>query len=172
MSRGERAASALLTRLGIDSAPIQVEDIARDLGIIVTKERLAADLSGLLIRQPGATPVIGVNTLHHPRRQRFSIAHELGHNELNHKGEVIVDSGIRVNRRDPKSQTASDAEEREANAFAAALLMPASQVQREVEAMLPDRPGQSRIVNALARKFEVSGEAMHYRLLNLGIFSH
>ena len=172
MSRGEKAAIALLTRLGIDSAPIPVEEIARDLGIIITKERLAADLSGLLIRQPRATPVIGVNTLHHPRRQRFSIAHELGHNELNHKGEVIVDSGIRVNKRDPKSQTASDADEREANAFAAALLMPANQVQDAVAEMLPERPGQGRIVNALALKFNVSEEAMHYRLLNLGIFSH
>jgi Zn-dependent peptidase ImmA (M78 family) len=172
MNKGERAALALLVELEVDEAPIDVEDIARRLDVVLTKERLAADLSGLLIRQPGQVPVVGVNTAHHPRRQRFTVAHELGHYRLRHKGEVIVDSGIRVNMRDANSRNASAHEEREANAFAAALLMPAELLQRHLRELVARNVSQTRIVTDLARHFDVSEEAMHYRLLNLGMLSH
>ena len=171
MIKGEKAAQALLDELGLDTAPVDVEHIARQLNLVVTKERLGAELSGLLVRQPGAIPVIGVNTLHHPRRQRFTIAHELGHFRLQHKGEVIVDS-IRVSRRDDKSRTASERDEREANAFAAALLMPPDLVQQHVQRLMDARSGQTRVIIDLAGLFDVSEESMRYRLLNLGMLSH
>ena len=172
MNRSERAARALLVEAGSDGAPVDVEGIARRLRLVVTKERLAADLSGVLIRKAGEVPVIGVNTLHHPRRQRFTIAHELGHLRLEHKGEVIVDSGIQVNRRDAASGSASVRDEREANAFAAELLMPADVLDEHLGRLVRRHTGQTSIVSALARIFDVSEEAMHYRLLNLGMLSH
>ncbi len=172
MNRSERAARALLDETGADRAPVDVDGIARRLGLVVTKERLAADLSGLLIRKAGEVPVIGVNTLHHARRQRFTIAHELGHLRLKHKGEVIVDSGIQVNRRDAVSGSATVRDEREANAFAAELLMPADLLDQHLGRLVGRRAGQASVVAELARIFDVSEEAMHYRLLNLGMLSH
>lgn len=169
MNKAERAAQALLDEVGSTGTAVDVEQIVRQLGLVLTKERLAEDLSGILIRKPEAVPVIGVNSSHHPRRQRFSIAHELGHLRLKHKGEVIVDSGIRVHKRDGTSKTATVQDEREANAFAAALLMPASLIQQQVNLLGDSKYSQARIVSTLARNFEVSEEAMHYRLLNLGI---
>lgn len=171
MNKAEKAADALLAELDITSVPVDVDDIARRLNLTVTRERLAADLSGLLIRQPGQSqPVVGVNSAHHPRRQRFTIAHEIGHFHLGHKGDVIVD-GITVNRRDGVSSTAAVRDERDANAFAAALLMPTGELQTRVLQLAAKHYSQSRIVADLARTFDVSEQAMNYRLVNLGLLS-
>lgn len=170
MNKAEKAAGALLDELAIGTVPVDVDAVARGLGLIVTRERLAPDLSGLLIRQPGQQPVVGVNNAHHPRRQRFTVAHEIGHYHLAHKGDVIVD-GITVNRRDGVSSTAAVRDERDANAFAAALLMPAEHLQASVLRLAAKNYSQSRIVAELARVFEVSEQAMNYRLVNLGLLS-
>jgi len=169
MNKAEKAAASLLAELAIADVPIDVDEVARRLNLAVTRERLAPDLSGLLIRQPGQPqPVIGVNTAHHPKRQRFTIAHEIGHFHLGHKGDVIVD-GITVNRRDGVSSTAAVRDERDANAFAAALLMPADLLQERFEQLAAKNYSQSRIVADLARTFDVSEQAMNYRLVNLGL---
>ena len=80
-----------------------------------------------------------------------------------------MDSGIRVHKRDGASKTATVQDEREANAFAAALLMPASLIQQQLNLLGDSKYSQARIVSTLTGTFEVSEEAMHYRLLNLGI---
>ena len=75
------------------------------------------------------TPIIGVNALHHPNRQRFTIAHECGHLIL-HKPqitkEVHVDKALAspMLMRDSVSAAGVDEMEIEANLFAAELLMP------------------------------------------------
>ena len=170
MSKAEKAAQALLANLGIATAPVDVDDIARRLNLVVTREHLAPDLSGLLIRQSQQQVVIGVNNAHHPRRQRFTIAHEIGHCHLEHKGDVIVD-GITVNRRDGVSSTAAVRDERDANAFAAALLMPPQHLESRFLQLAARNYSQSRIVADLARTFDVSEQAMNYRLVNLGLLS-
>ena len=68
--------------------------------------------------------MIGVNEDHHSNRQRFSIAHEIAHFVLHH-GDTYIDKGYRVHFRDLESGSGTKREEMEANAFAAALLMPA-----------------------------------------------
>ena len=87
--------------------------------------------------------MIGVNDLHAPRRQRFTIAHEVGHLEM-HKGRPLVLDHVRMNMRDATSSTATDVEEIEANQFAAAILMPSDLVIREARRLLerPDRHGR------------------------------
>lgn len=169
MNKAEKAAETLLRDLNITDAPINVDNIAQSLNLAVTRERLAPDLSGLLIRQPGQPqPVVGVNSAHHPRRQRFTIAHEIGHFHLGHKGDVIVD-GITVNRRDGVSSTAAVRDERDANVFAAALLMPQNLLHARFEELAAKNYSQGRIVADLARTFDVSEQAMNYRLVNLGL---
>lgn len=89
-------------------------------------------------------------------RQRFTIAHELGHIALGHTA-----NGTRY--RDDFSSAARDWAEIEANGFAAELLMPAEAVRRVV------RSGRFASIQAMAQLFNVSGTAMTYRLKNLGI---
>jgi Zn-dependent peptidase ImmA (M78 family) len=114
--------------------------------------------------------VIGINSSHRPRRQRFTAAHELGH-LLMHPGQpLLVDSSVRVNYRDKVSSQATDAEEVEANAFASALLMPEALIREQVQDLQrAGIRGRERLVSELAVRFDVSTEAMGYRLLNLGI---
>ena len=75
------------------------------------------------------TPIIGVNALHHPNRQRFTVAHECGHLIL-HKAqitkEVHVDKDFPMLMRDSVSAAGVNEMEIEANVFAAELLMPGS----------------------------------------------
>jgi Zn-dependent peptidase ImmA (M78 family) len=75
-----------------------------------------------------------------------------------------------VNFRDPIASLATDREEIEANAFAAALLMPERLVLESVSRLLTT--GQhtpEELTLLLAREFEVSEAAMGYRLIKLGI---
>ncbi len=66
---------------------------------------------------------------------------------------------------------ATKTHEIEANAFAAELLMPRHLLFRELEAMLPsDRASDpKRLARKLAGRFDVSEQAMQYRLVNLGL---
>jgi Zn-dependent peptidase ImmA (M78 family) len=170
--RAEQAAQDLLVDLGITELPVPVEEVARLCGAAVTRERFRRDLSGMLVRDDdGDGAVIGVNSTHHPRRQRFTVAHEIGHLRL-HKGrKLTVDSGLRVDYRDDAGNP-TILEERDANAFAAALLMPEDAVKAQARPLVEAGTTRSALVSSLARTFEVSEEAMGYRLLNLGFLSY
>jgi hypothetical protein len=62
----------------IKKPPIPVAQIERALGAEVRYSPFDGELAGMLVRGEGET-IIGVNSLHHPYRQRFTIAHECGH---------------------------------------------------------------------------------------------
>lgn len=151
-----------------DSIPVDVEAIARHLAAAVIRERLDRDVSGLLFRDKDSA-VIGVNDLHAPKRQRFTVAHEVGHLVL-HRGRPLVLDHVRVNFRDANSSTATDSEEIQANAFAAEILMPRHSVVAEAKRLLEDPSAtDASIVSDLAQGFDVSDQAMEYRLINLGL---
>ncbi|MEQ9163174.1 MAG: ImmA/IrrE family metallo-endopeptidase, partial [Ilumatobacter fluminis] len=113
--------------------------------------------------------VIVVNGQHADVRQRFTIAHELGHFLLHRGRPVIVDHLTRahVNMRDETSSLATSTEEIAANQFAASLLMPTDWVTSAINSL--DHLSSSRQVAALASTFDVSEQAMEYRLINLGL---
>lgn len=160
----ERKAEQLLVDAGLDTAPVPVKQVAAYLGITVELAELGEDCSGVLVRNEGCA-VIGVNQDHHPNRQRFSIAHEIAHFVL-HKGDTYIDKGYLVHFRDRESGSGTKQEEMAANAFAAALLMPAKQV-REAFKQQPFDLTEDAGLERLARKFKVSLQAMTYRLMNL-----
>lgn len=169
MARSDDAALRLLNESGVTRVPVPVEDIARLRDVEIVRQRFPdGDISGMLLREPGHV-VIGVNSAHGIGRQRFTIAHELGHLELHRGRRLILDVPVRVDYRDRTSSLATDREEIEANRFAATLLMPESLV------MAATREAGSRNledhVTLLARRFQVSPEAMSYRLINLGLIS-
>lgn len=139
--------------------PVRPVAIASAMGVKVFKSN-DLDVSGL-IRLDGGQPKITYNANEIPVRQRFTIAHELGHYALGHL------SGGKTMWRDPRENFYSSAhnpKEVEANRFAARLLMPADAVRLAV------RNGV-RNITALADLFQVSEVAMKYRLINLGMLN-
>jgi Zn-dependent peptidase ImmA (M78 family) len=170
MSRIESRADALLAAAGITRPPVPVDKIARKLGVDLVYRPFEGNISAMLFRD-GDRRIIGVNSSHVGTRQRFSIAHELGHHELHPGREVTLDRVVRIDLRDRESSSGSDRQEIAANQFAAELLMPRQWVTREVSIRVPGGrvPDQDRLANDLAKLFEVSLQAMQYRLVNLGI---
>ena len=160
----ERRTEQLLAKAGMDTAPVPVEQVAAHLGIKLELADLGEDCSGVLVRN-GNRAVIGINEKQHSNRQRFSIAHEIAHLIL-HEGDTYIDKGYRVHFRDLESGSGTKFEEMEANAFAAALLMPAKWV-RDAFRQQPFELTEDDSLELLAKKFEVSTQAMTYRLMNL-----
>jgi Zn-dependent peptidase ImmA (M78 family) len=153
--------------------PVPVDRIAASLRAVVRYQPFEADdISGLLLRQDGQPAIIGVNSVNAPVRQRFTIAHEIGHLLLHEGKGLILDRLVRVNFRDAVSSTATDRQEREANAFAAALLMPDERIVEQLDQLTSGRlRSDTAIVQHLARTFDVSRQAMEFRLINLGLLS-
>lgn len=160
-------AQQLLARLEIKDAPVPLEKIAKALGAQLRFSPLDSELSGMVYIKDG-TPIIGVNSLHHPNRQRFTIAHEIGHLEL-HKDEISkavhVDKDFPVLMRDQKAATGTDQLEIEANQFAAELLMPKKLIDEAIKGGLPDIDTDIPL-EELAKKFRVSKQALEYRIRN------
>lgn len=165
----------LLDQFRIKKGRVNVEDLARKIGIEVRAESVDGDLSGFLFRDAKTKKaIIGVNASHHQNRQRFTIAHEIGH-YLMHPGEPFHVDGMkvafRINRRDGESSTGLDDSEREANLFAAELLMPARFLRKDLNAKDIDLLDDANVVNELARDYGVSAQALTFRLINLGLIS-
>lgn len=170
MRRTADKAYTLLNNLGISQPPINPSSIAEELGIKVEKAPFSDDLSGVLMRSNGSA-IIALNKSHKKVRQRFTIAHELGHFVMNHKGDMFVDQKV-FNKRDGRSGIAIDPQEIEANDFAACLLMPEKMVLAEVFKLVPEQTTDRReLISKLAQIFDVSTQAMEFRLINLGLIS-
>jgi len=125
------------------------------------------DISGFLLRNSGGQAIIGVNTLHHPNRQRFTIAHEIGHCVLNHQSELHIDRAV-VKLRDHASNKGEDPDEVEANGFAAELLMPAEFLSDDLRKLTLTDLLDDRKMQQIAKKYQVSVQAMTNRLVSLG----
>ena len=164
-------ARQLLKKAGVVKAPVRVEDMADACGSVEIRYRsFDGDLSGMVYRHSDGSIVIGVNSTHSVFRQRFTIAHELGH-VLMHKDEDLhVDDGQVIGLRNEESSKAIQPKEIEANAFAAELLMPETFLRPRVEELPPDLEWDEA-VELLAREFQVSTVAMTYRLTNLGFIT-
>ena len=157
----------------ITDAPVPVDRIAKAEDIEISLQDAEDDISGFIVRDPEhKRVVIGINSKHHPNRRRFTTAHELGHYFLHPGEDVHVDKtrhALRINLRDKESSTGTRDTEKEANLFAAELLMPSSFLQSDLERM----PGLDLLTNdralaKLARKYKVSTEALTFRLAYLG----
>ena len=149
--------------------PLHLEAAAKNLGIDVRYAELKGDVSGFLFLTPGEKPIIGVNKNHPPTRQRFTIAHELGHLFLhapNEEDSSFIDKEIFALNRNDISASGTDKKEIEANFFAAEILMPADKLYKDV-ATLNHSMTKTELYRALAEKYQVSEEAIKFRLKNL-----
>jgi Zn-dependent peptidase ImmA (M78 family) len=168
--RPDEVARQLLTEYSIEQAPVPVEEVATKQGAEIVRQRSDGPESGFALRVDGRW-IIGVNTQTSRLRQRFSIAHELGHLLL-HEGKQLIVTSARIDLRNSVSSMGTDAEEIDANRFAAELLMPRDLVMKSVSAIIKEKqPTRDELVRRLAREFDVSTDAMGYRLINLGILT-
>jgi Zn-dependent peptidase ImmA (M78 family) len=169
IGRAQREATKLLQSLNIRSAPVDVNAVAAAIGLKVVYEDFNDDISGLLITRD-TTGVIGVHARHPVVRQRFTVAHEIGHFVMRHHAQsgehVHIDEGWKVSARNERSAKGVDIYEIEANRFAAALLMPDNFVKAKVGAFR-GKPLSEADVLQLAKEFKVSEQAMTLRLRNL-----
>jgi hypothetical protein len=128
-----KLAQQTLKRYGVTEPPVSVERIATRLGFQLRAKRLPVGVDALLRVEPESR-VIEVALGQAQTRQRFSIAHELGHHLLGHRhGE-------------------SEIAELQANIFAGALLAPGPWLARD----LPVYP----TADSLARRYAVSREVI------------
>ena len=165
-------AERLLAEHNYTSAPINLETIAQTQNAIVHKQPVGDDVSGFLYRNnTKSTAVIGVNMNQSENRQRFTIAHELGHYLLHTGNDVHVDHSFVIKKRDSKSSQGVDVEEIEANLFAAELLMPATFLEHDLAQMDGLDLMDETQINRLANRYRVSVQAMAIRLSALGYLS-
>lgn len=168
----EASAQRLLDELKITAVPVPVDKIAKLLGAQLRYSPLDDELSGMAFIKDG-TPIIGVNALHHPNRQRFTIAHEIAHLRL-HKDHITsnvhVDKGfpVAVLKRDAASAAGTERLEIEANQFAAALLMPRKILDQVLAETRIDIEDDSAL-ESCARHFKVSRATLEFRIRNLGL---
>lgn len=135
---------------------LKLDEIAKEKGIELVYEDLPPTESGYFVKS-GDNYRIGVNSKHSRTRQRFTLAHELGHYFLHH------DKNDDVNLRDEIFYRIENTSSIEfaANEFAARLLMPEKRVEDKIKAGMCS-------LKDLADYFEVSPEAMRYRVVSLG----
>ena len=166
-----KTVESILEENNVFEPPVDVEKIAASRGLLVERKDVES-ISGFLVKSYG-NAIIGVNSSNAPVRQRFTIAHELGHYLLHPSSaeDLHIDSNFEIKFRDDLSSQGTDAEEQEANFFAAELLMPRKFLYSDIanweKFELEDHKFQES-VDVLARKYGVSSQAMVFRLANLG----
>jgi transcriptional regulator with XRE-family HTH domain len=149
---GEALAGLVRDGLGMGRAPIaDVADLAeRHFGLDVLAWPTGTGVSGLCAHGRGVVMML-VSTAFTRGHQRFTAAHELAHHLLRDPREVVIDSGL---------YDGSNPMEKRANAFAAALLMPADGLRDVIAARAID----AAVLTGLMRHFGVSYSALLYRL--------
>ncbi|HVO55961.1 MAG TPA: XRE family transcriptional regulator [Solirubrobacterales bacterium] len=157
--RPEVAAREVLQIAGIDRPQVEMKDVCRALGIPIYRRPLPDSLSAAVMNIDDDAFVIAVNRDHSPKRRRFSVAHEVGHAVLRHAAGYYLEYKV-DDHWEPPGYSYFD--EREANAFAAALLMDERWVREDFADGIRD-------VTDLAQRYAVSSEAMGFRLRNLGL---
>ncbi len=140
----------ILKKLKIEEPPVPLEEVAKLFSIQIFPYEFPENISGTIINENNIN-IIGVNNKNPKTRQRFTIAHELGHFLLNHDLHPRL---IDENFDKPINK------EVEANEFAAELLMPQDFLKKDIE--------EKRVkltIPDLAKRYGVSEQAMSVRLL-------
>ncbi|ENR4569027.1 ImmA/IrrE family metallo-endopeptidase [Acinetobacter baumannii] len=150
-------------------APINLEKICSLYKISLEEEFLLDSIIGKILLDNGKVKII-INSSENgsEQRKRFTIAHELGHFflHLNDQQSSFIDDVKTMSR----TQSYWTPVEAQANDFAARLLMPLELIIREAEELVKTNDIEEEdFVKQLAKIFQVSKQAMTYRLKNIGI---
>ncbi|MCH1924531.1 ImmA/IrrE family metallo-endopeptidase [Shewanella sp. C32] len=156
MSKEHIENARMLIRQFHNILPVKVGSIASKLGVKVKISTLPTGISGE-IKKEDNTYIIKVNRHDVKERQRFTIAHEIGHFILHKEmiGDGIVDDALYRSK-------LSDRLEAEANKFAAEILMPWDLIKSKIEEFRDLK--NEELYEALSKEFEVSTTAIKIRL--------
>lgn len=131
-------------RLGLGPVPDLAELVESVIGLDTAVLALPKGVAALTAFDPDREVTISVvNTADVPERQRFSLAHELGH--------VLLSDGVAAHRLDGRRTSA----ELRCDAFARHLLAPAEGVRRWMDCLSAGTPGRKECALA-ARHYGVS----------------
>lgn len=164
-----RTLAARIHELAPDLAlDFDIEDLCRQFDIAdIERIDTSAFAAALVMDENKAAGSILLNSSSGPKRERFSIGHELGHflipSHLPRTGEQFSCSREDLKFADTGQQDRHKRIEAEANKFAAELLMPATKLRSRFTSTEPDL----REVVRLAREFAVSTEAMLRRYVEV-----
>ncbi len=143
-----QTARKLLADVGIKNPPVLIRDIInhikKEKDLSVYPWAFGKDTDGIQITE-GEKATIGYNQAQHPHRQRFAVAHEIGHLLLGHTEKNFI---LDLNTKKP--------EEIEANQFAAELLMPLEMLKKDLQS--------KKNAKDIAKEYNVSEEAVWWRL--------
>jgi Zn-dependent peptidase ImmA (M78 family)/transcriptional regulator with XRE-family HTH domain len=157
-----RRANSIIAKHSLHKLPVNVYQIAQNLGITVSFEEFPSEfymkLKGFCYKDDD-TSLIGINRSHPTVLQRFTIAHELHH--------YLYDFDANRYLCGPENQ--DKALEWNAENFAAELLMPQKYVQNLVHTPLNIR---YLTITLVAKHFGVSYEAAAIRLAKSGLISN
>ncbi len=150
-SNNRSKAQDLLKTAGINKPPVDVKTIAGMLGFSIIATPFSEKRRGSAIVE-GVVRVIGVNSDDPVYLQRYTACHELGHfvNGHSHIPNDFIDD-------DTKYYSSHFQQEREADAFAAEILMPKDFLIKDLIEIKLDVP-------KLAALYQVSEKAMQLRL--------
>lgn len=136
--------------------PVDPYALARAHGLEIVQQPFPEKyrrISGF-ISVAGGTPTLFVNDNDSQNRKNFTVGHELGH-WLLHRDNLLNDPNLAVLFRIPLGTLNTDPLEKEANMFAANLLVPKSML---------DAYRDDKSPRELAQMFGVSEEVIGYRL--------
>lgn len=154
-----KMARKVLSDCKVASLPIDLKAILEKKGYEYLEVDTFLDSIDALFIKEGGVFYAAVNAKHHPHRQRFSLAHELGHILLNHNPSYYH-SGISLDN-PPVSQQPTSAEkmfEQEANTFAGELLVPLEMLKKEFK--------KTTDIGDLSKVFFVSSAVMGIAIKN------
>jgi hypothetical protein len=152
-----RQAARLLQSAGVTREPVSLRDVVSALNLEVVQTSGEPFYCEAALEPVGDGHRIVLHGRSSERRRRFTIAHEVGH--------FVLHPQRLAPQRNGGGNAAWQAQEREADQFAAELLMPEDLVR---EAVLVHGVDTDR----LADRFEVSRRAMQTRLKWLGLAGH
>jgi Zn-dependent peptidase ImmA (M78 family) len=153
-SGNREKALSLLKVSNITHAPIDLDKIATYLDFIIIPYDFPDKRKGMLFME-GAIKAVGVNKNHIISLQRYTVGHEFGHfvNGHKHEDNLFIEDETRY-------YTHHFQNEREADLFAAELLMPKNFLEEDLSIHGLD-------IEELIKKYQVSEKAMWIRLKTL-----
>lgn len=149
----EGQALDVLERYNISEPVVNVVKIAKESGLGVEEIAMPERYSDVAGFYDDKKKTIYINKDDSPVRKQFSVAHELGHIFLGHKNYSVL---FRV----PHEKALYSKEEREANSFAAHLLMPDFMVKEYLKKYNLTKTDYAR----MAKIFGVPNSAMKHTL--------
>lgn len=151
-------ARKLLRDSGIKKPPVDLKVILQSKGYEYLEiDSFLNDIDAIFLNKDGRI-YAAVNAKHHVHRQRFSLAHELGHILLRHDVKYHMSDASLDNPPTEKSHPAGSSFEAEANGFAGELLVPLDMLKIEFK--------KTRDVHELSKIFAVSKEVIGIAISN------